>query len=139
MAKLRQSDWALLKRLCRYLIGAPRLVQLFRWQELPKSVHVFADSDWAGCQGTCRSTSGGVANSGTHTLKTWSGIQATVAFRSAEAELYAATIECGGTVPWPAIDRAHDEYFDAYWKLRAEIAGALDVPISPIRPPQGKP
>ena len=40
-------------------------------------------------------------------------------------ELYAATTDCGGTVPWPAIDRAHDEYFDAYWKLRAEIAAPM--------------
>ena len=42
-------------------------------------------------------------------------------------ELYAATTDCGGTVPWPAIDRAHDEYFDAYWKLRAEIAAPMAV------------
>ena len=31
MAKPRQADWALLKRLGRYLLGAPRFVQLFRW------------------------------------------------------------------------------------------------------------
>ena len=70
MAKPRPSDWALLKRLGRYLLGAPRLVQLFRWQDLPKSVDVFADLDWVGCQGMCRSTSGGVAKWGPHTLKT---------------------------------------------------------------------
>ena len=45
-------------------------------------------------------------------------------------ELYAATIDCGGTVPWPAIDRAHDEYFDAYWKLRTEIAAPMAVACS---------
>ena len=45
-------------------------------------------------------------------------------------ELYAATIDCGGTVPWPAIDRVHDEYFDAYWKLRTEIAAPMAVAIS---------
>ena len=39
--------------------------------------------------------------------------------------LYAATRDCGTPVPWPAIDRAHDEYFDAYWKLRAEVAAPM--------------
>ena len=45
IAKPRQSDWALLKRLGRHHLSAPRLVQLFPWQDLPKSVDVFADSD----------------------------------------------------------------------------------------------
>ena len=91
MARPRQGDWAALKRIGRYLKGAPRLIQLFKWQEMPKSVGVFADSDWAGCRSTCRSTSGGVARFGAHVLKTWSSTQATVALSSAEAELYALT------------------------------------------------
>ena len=70
MAKSRQSDWVLLQRLGRYLLDAPRLVQFFRWQDLSKSVDVLADSDWAGCQGTCRRTSGcGGAKWGAHTPK----------------------------------------------------------------------
>ena len=91
MARPRQGDWAALKRVGRYLKGAPRLIQLFKWQEMPRSVGVFADSDWAGCRSTCRSTSGGVARFGAHVLKTWSSTQATVALSSAEAELYALT------------------------------------------------
>lgn len=39
--------------------------------------------------------------------------------------LYSMTADCGGSVPWPAIDRAHDQYFDSYWKLRAEIAAPM--------------
>ena len=42
-------------------------------------------------------------------------------------ELYAVTKDSGGTVPWPAIDRAHDEYCDAYWKLRTEIAAPMAI------------
>ena len=91
MSKPRQADWALFKRLRRNLLGAPRQVQLFRWQALPKSVDVFADSDCAGCQGMCRSTSGGVAKWGSHVIETWSSTQATVALSSAEAKLYALT------------------------------------------------
>ena len=91
MARPRQGDWAALKRIGRYLEGAPRFIRQFSWQELPKTVDVFTDSDWAGCKSTCRSTSGGITRFGAHTLKTWSSTQATVALSSAEAELYALT------------------------------------------------
>ena len=91
MAKPCQGDWAALKRIGRYLKGAPRLVQHFRWQKMPEAVAVFTDSDWAGCRATCRSTSGGITRFGAHTLKSWSSTQATVALSSAEAELYALT------------------------------------------------
>ena len=67
------------------------MVQLFRWQASPKTVHVFTDSGWAGCQGTCRSTSSGIARWGAHTFKTWVSTQAIVKLSSAEAEHYALT------------------------------------------------
>ena len=91
MARPRMGDWQLLKRIARYLVGAPRYEQRFRWQDRPSRLDIFTDSDWAGCQGTCRSTSGGVSRWGGHVLKTWSSTQATVALSSAEAELYALT------------------------------------------------
>ena len=72
MATPRQGDWLALKRLGRYLLGAPRAVQHFWWQDFPKELNVHVDSDWAGCKTTCRSTSGGAAALGAHTLKTWS-------------------------------------------------------------------
>ena len=91
MANPRQGDWAALKRIGRYLKGSQRLIQHFRWQQMPETVDVLTDSDWAGCRSTCRSTSGGITRFGAHTLKTWSSTQATVALSSAEAELYALT------------------------------------------------
>ena len=91
MARPRAGDWATLKRIGRYLLGKPRLVVKFDWQQVPKHVDCFTDSDWAGCKTTCRSTSGGVLQLGGHCLKTWSSSQATVALSSAEAELYALT------------------------------------------------
>ena len=91
MAKPRCEDWQLLKRIARYLAGAPRYEQLFAWQDRPTHVNVFTDSDWAGCKTTCRSTSGGAALWGKHCFKAWSSTQATVALSSAEAELYALT------------------------------------------------
>ena len=81
----------MLKRIARYLRGAPRFVQMFEWQALPASIDTFTDSDWAGCKSTCRSTSGGIVRWGKHCLKSWSSTQATVALSSAEAELYALT------------------------------------------------
>ena len=47
----------------------------------------FVDTDFGGCHVTRRSTSGGVATRGNHTIKHWSTTQATVALSSAEAEL----------------------------------------------------
>ena len=39
---------ASLKRLCRYLVGRPRLVHVFDFQQASCS-HVYTDTDWAGC------------------------------------------------------------------------------------------
>ena len=89
MARPREGDLGLLKRIGRYLLGAPRFKQDFLWQREGDLVDVFTDSDWAGCRSTARSTSGGVIKVGWHCLKTWSSTQAVVALSSAEAELYA--------------------------------------------------
>ena len=91
MSKPCRDDWMLLKRIGRYLIGVPRLIQTFEWQGEESTIRTYSDSDWAGCRSTCRSTSGGCMKLGTHVLKTWSSTQATVALSSAEAELYALT------------------------------------------------
>ena len=91
MSSPKQGDWILMKRVGRYLVGAPRAVQEFPWQELQDQLHTYVDSDWAGCKTSCRSTNGGVAKIGWHLIKSWSTTQATVAMSSAEAELYAMT------------------------------------------------
>ena len=91
MSRPRDGDWNLLKRIGRYLVGAPRYQQTFYWQNECEVIDTFTDSDWAGCRSTCRSTSGGAVKIGFHCLKTWSATQATVALSSAEAELYALT------------------------------------------------
>ena len=49
---------------------------------------VHADTDFAGCAATRRSTSGGVIRLGQHTIKTWSTTQTTVSLSSGEAELH---------------------------------------------------
>ena len=82
MARPRLCDWPALKRIGRYLKGAPSYVQMFAWQALPEVVDTYTDSDWAGCKTTCRSTSGGVMMWGAHCFKNWASTQAIVALSS---------------------------------------------------------
>ena len=70
-------------------MGAPRLIQVFEWQECPYRLHTFTDSDWAGDRETRKSTSGGAVTFGLHTLKTWATTQTVLALSNGEAELYA--------------------------------------------------
>ena len=90
MSAPTNRDADVLKRLSRYLLGRPRLIIHFCWQDEPKYLDVYTDSEWAGCIKTRKSTSGGALLRGSHVLKTWCGTQATVALSSAEAELVAA-------------------------------------------------
>ena len=89
MSKPGVADWLELSRAAKYLVGAPRLIQVFEWQECPHKLHTFTDSDWAGDRETRRSTSGGAVTFGRHTLKTCATAQTALALSSGEAELYA--------------------------------------------------
>ena len=89
MATPHQAHWILLKRLARYLIGAPRLVQMYPWQRLAQDICTYTDSDWAGDKASRKSTSGGIMFLGEHAIKSWSSNQFIIALSSAEAELYA--------------------------------------------------
>ncbi len=85
MAQPNQAAWNALKRLCRYLVGLPRLVFVYRWQTVD-TIEVFTDTDWAGCPRTRKSTSGGCIMVGSHLVKSWSLTQSNVALSSGEAE-----------------------------------------------------
>ncbi len=89
MSAPHDYDWIALKRVARYLRGAPRAVQMFCWQQAPSHIDTCTDSDWAGDKVTRKSTSGGTVMVGAHMLKTWSSTQQVVATSSGEAELYA--------------------------------------------------
>ena len=86
-----ESDEMNLKRIVRYLKGAPSAKSLIEIIAPSKFVNVYTDSDWAGPATTCKSTSGGVVQWGNATLTAWSRTQQTVSLSSAEAELYALT------------------------------------------------
>jgi hypothetical protein len=91
MSSPDEEDFARAKRLARFIAGVKTVEWEYPWQEEEETrvLRVLADSDWAGCRRTRRSTSGGVMMIGQHPLKTWSVTQVTVATSSAEAELYA--------------------------------------------------
>ena len=65
MATPTRRALAALKRTVRYLVQAPRVVQKFDFQHLPSSVQAWSDTDYAGCQRTRKSTSGGILRVGT--------------------------------------------------------------------------
>ncbi len=90
MAKPTVGDKRKLKRLARYLVGRPRLVSRYDWQERQGELTGYSDSDWAGCKRTARSTSGGAIMAGGHLLKSWSATQRSITLSSGEAELVAA-------------------------------------------------
>ena len=87
-----------LQRGVRYRQNSPRLVYHFAWQA-DCDLHVFVDTDFAGCYSIRRSTSGGAALRGTHLIKHWSSTQKAIILSSAEAKLYGVlkgTIEALG-------------------------------------------
>ena len=72
---------AALKRMVQYLRSRPRMVFKFDYQNADH-IDAYADTDWAGCPRSRRSTSGGCIMLGTHLLKCWSSTQAGVAMSS---------------------------------------------------------
>ena len=101
-----RNSYAKLKRLVRDLVGVPRLVYTFSYQDLPTNVDIYTDTDFAACKETCRSTSGGVMMLGSHNVRHWSKTQSTLALSSGEAELSAigsGIAEALGFQSWPGI------------------------------------
>jgi hypothetical protein len=89
MADPTELDEQRLKRVCRYLMGQPRMIQTFPFGPLAADLLLHVDSNFAGCQRTRKSTSGGVVSWGGGVLKTWAKTQSTIALSSGEAELAA--------------------------------------------------
>ena len=99
MSSPTEGSWRRLERICRFLVGTPRLIWKFDMQHQISTVDAFSDANWAGCRRARKSTSGGAIMVGTHLIKTYSKTQATIAKSSAESELYGivrATCECLG-------------------------------------------
>ena len=84
-----EADFGDLKRLARYLKGTMRMVQKFTPQKFSDVVSVHADSDFAGCLLTRKSTTGLVCYYERHSLRHSSSLQSTVSLSSGESEFCA--------------------------------------------------
>ena len=83
-----------LRRFVRYLLGAADVGPFFAYQDEPNTVLVWTDGDWSGNAVTCKSTSAGAVQLGSHTIETWSVNQQVVSLSSAESEFYAIGSGC---------------------------------------------
>ena len=97
MAKPCRSDWNGLKRLVRYLHGAPRLIWKYPEQLAQEHFTMYTDSDDAGCSKTRKSTSCGALTHGSHLLKFYSSTQHVISLSSGESEFYAG-VKAGSTL-----------------------------------------
>ena len=60
MSRPCMGAWRALKKLCRYMKGEPVMMQVIPiGRGNMGELHVFVDSDWAGCSTTRKSTNGG--------------------------------------------------------------------------------
>jgi len=125
MANPRVRDVQMIKRLARYLVGRPRVISIFEKQRFHKELIGWSDSDWAGCTETRKSTSGGVIQWGTHTLKTWSTTQNIISMSSAEAEYYALVKTGSQSLGMAAIGR--DMGIKVGIKLKTDASAAQGI------------
>ena len=121
----RNGDWVALKRIARYLLGKPRLIWRFVWQDTPKSISAFSDSNWAGCHDTRQSTSGACFMYGSHLLKAYSRTQSNIALSSGEAEYYALVATASEALGLVAMTDDFGDKTDAY--LYADASAAIGV------------
>ena len=95
MAIPREGDDERLKRVAWYLHGHPDDLQWYPCQEDTDTVVLTTDADWATCNKTRQSNSGGTLQLGNHLVVASSRVQPRIALSSGEAELYAGM--CGSS------------------------------------------
>lgn len=85
-----EADMRMLKRVVRYMVTTVDYVLYFKFQDDPKWVLGFADSDWAGDKVSRKSCSAAAIMFGSHQLESYSVSQQVIALSSGEAEFYSA-------------------------------------------------
>jgi len=126
MASPKASSLSKMKRLARYLLGAPRQPIMFQpcVEDFPEML-VYSDSDWAGCLRTRKSTSGGGVDIPGGILKTWSSTQASIAQSSGEAEYYALVRAASEALGMKSI--MHDLGWDCKIRLLVDSSAAKSI------------
>ena len=92
----------------------------FAYRDEPNTVLVWTDGDWSGNAVTCKSTSAGAVQLGSHTIETWSVNQQVVSLSSAESEFYAIGSGCarGLTVKHVLLEILHTTSPDGDVKVK---------------------
>ena len=124
MTSPSRKDLAALGRVARYLAGCPRVVYSYPWQQYGQLL-AFVDTDFAGCVKTRKSTSGGCAMLGRHTIKHWSSTQKVVTLSSGEAEL--AGIVKGASEALGLMSLGGDLGVELHAKLYADSSAAIGI------------
>ena len=88
MSAPTEVGWTALKRIGRFFIGKPRVVQVFGPQAEPSHFTVVSDTDHADCLRTRKGTSGTVLMHGAHCIKTTSSTHNSPAMSSGEDDFY---------------------------------------------------
>ena len=125
MSQPTEESWRRLKRLARFLQHRPRLVWKYPFQRPAYYVDVYADSNFAGCTASRKSTSGGCIMLGAHLIRTWSKTQGCVTMSSGEAELLAATK--GGSEAIGMMTLMAEMGTEARARLHVDAAAALGI------------
>ncbi len=124
MSRPTEASWAALKRLCRYLVGLPRMVLHFDFQTAT-CVDIYTDTDWAGCPRTRKSTSGGAVLFGGHAVKSWSSTQTSIALSSGEAEFNGVVRGAGVGLGYQSLLR--DLGIEASVRIWTDSSAALGI------------
>ena len=89
MSKPLEIHWLRLKRIGKYIAKYPIEKWHFEYQEAPKVLEGFSDSDWATNRWNRRSVSSTFQRFGKHLIDSCCGRQSLIALSSGEAEFYA--------------------------------------------------
>ena len=125
MAIPKTCDWTNVKRLARYLLGKPRTVLVYGYQESQQSLNTWTDTDFAGCRSERKSTSGGVIMYGSHCLKSWSSTQSIIAGSTGEAEYYGLVKGGSNSLGMRAL--MNDLGVDVKLKLKSDASAAIGI------------
>ena len=88
MSAPTKSELNALVRVVKYMSNARWLVYRFPWQQSGSArLKTLTDTDFAGCQRTRKSTSGGMTMLGCHLIKHWASTQRVITLSSGEAEM----------------------------------------------------
>ena len=116
--KIWMIYWSLLNLGPKHLKRRPRGAIMFKYQPMTSMISASTDADWAGDQSSRKSTSGGLLQFGSHTIKPWSSTQSVIALSSGKNEFYSIVKGCSQAMGLRAL--LADLGVDASIKIRTD-------------------